>query len=62
MDNNAQACLNRLCDELLGKDYYIVSPLSGNQANEIITQDIIDKYRHKSLKEKIKIFLYQIGI
>jgi hypothetical protein len=60
--NNAQDCLNKLCDELLGEDYYIVSPVNGNLGNEIITNDIINKYKRKSIKDKIKIILYKIGI
>ena len=53
MADNAQTCLNKLCDELLGKDYYIASPVGGNQANEIITNEIIEKYRKKTLEEKV---------
>lgn len=54
-ENNAQQCLNILCDELLGKDYYIVSSMGGNQANEIITDDIIRLYKpRKTLKQIIK--------
>jgi hypothetical protein len=52
MADNAQECLNKLCNELLGKDYYIVDPVGGAQANEIITDDIIRLYKKKTLKEK----------
>ena len=51
---NAQDCLNKLREELLGKDYYIVSPVGGNQANEIITEDIIEKYKSISFLDKVK--------
>jgi hypothetical protein len=50
--NNAQECLDRLCDKLLGKDYYIVDPIGRNQANEILTQDIVDLYQRYFKKEK----------
>jgi len=43
--SNAQECLNKLCNELLEKNYYIVDPVGGNQANEIITQEIIRRYK-----------------
>jgi hypothetical protein len=39
--SNAQECLNKLCFEILGENYYIASPVGGNQANEIVTEDII---------------------
>lgn len=45
MDNNAQKCLDKLCKELLGNDYYIVDPVGVNQANEIITNEIIRRYK-----------------
>lgn len=51
MTDNAQTCLNKLCDELLGKDYYIASPVGQAQANEIITDEIIDLYKKRTLKE-----------
>jgi hypothetical protein len=51
--NNAQDCLYKLCDELLGKDYYIVDPVGANQANEIITEDIIRLYNRKTIREKL---------
>lgn len=41
--NNAQECLQELCNEILGKDYYIADPVGGNQANKIIVKDIIAK-------------------
>lgn len=53
--SNAQKCLDTLCDELLGKDYYIASSMGQNQANEFIVEDILYKYRpRKSLKQIIK--------
>jgi hypothetical protein len=54
--SNAQECLYKLKDEILGKDWYIVDPVGGNQANEIITQKIIEMYKDKtaSIFEKFK--------
>ena len=49
--NNAQECLNRLCTELLGEDYYISKPVSVNQANSIITEDIIRLYNNITYKD-----------
>ncbi len=48
--SNAQECICKLCDELLGKDYYIVDSMGGNQANEIIVEDIIRLYKKKKRK------------
>lgn len=31
-ESNAQKCMDKLTDELLGKDFYIVSSVGGNQA------------------------------
>lgn len=42
--SNARECLKKLKDEILGKDWYIVDPVDGNQGNEIITQEIISKH------------------
>lgn len=55
MAENAQECLNLLCKELLGKDYYIVDPVNQYQANEIITNNIIRSYKPpRTLKQVIK--------
>lgn len=56
--SNAQYCLNKLCKELLGEDYYISSPVGGNQANEIITEEII--YRYKPFDKLWKNILREI--
>ena len=50
--SNAQKCLNKLRTELLGTNYYIVDPVGGNQANEIITEEIINQYKPNSHKFK----------
>lgn len=39
---------DRISDEILGEDYIIVDPVGGVQANDIMTDDIIDKYRNIS--------------
>lgn len=54
--NNAQSCLNRIINELLGEDYYIVSSVGGNQANEIITEEIIRRFKPKHEKYKVESF------
>ena len=41
----AQEAVNKLCDHLLGKDWYIADPVSTNQANDIIVEEIIGKYK-----------------
>lgn len=51
--SNAQNCLNKIKDEILGKDYYIADPVTGNQANEIIANEIISKY--KSIPKLIRL-------
>lgn len=45
MKNNAQECLNRLCNEILGEDYYIADPVGMAQGNDIITEDIIKEFK-----------------
>lgn len=55
--SNAQECLQKLADELLGKDWYIPSPVGGNQANEIITDTIIEQCKKRTLKDKLKQFV-----
>lgn len=55
LESNAQKCLDKICNGLLGKDFYIVSPVNQYQANEIITETILKKYApQKTLKQKIK--------
>ena len=61
MADNAQTCLNKLCDELLGKDYYIASPVGGAQANEIITDDIIRLYKKRTQKGMIRKIITSIA-
>lgn len=53
-ESNAQECLHKLCDELLGKGFYIVDPVGGNQANEIITKRIIKLYKPVPFFKKLK--------
>lgn len=43
--NQLSACIHRLCDHLLGKNYVIVDPVDETTACEIITEDIIDRYK-----------------
>jgi hypothetical protein len=57
-ESNAQECLNKLHDELLGKDWYIVDPVGGNQGNEIITKEIIEIYKPRTFKEKLLRFFF----
>lgn len=45
--------LRILTDYLLGEDYYIVMPVSHEQANTVIVTDILDKYS-KQFKKDIK--------
>lgn len=42
--SNAQEILNKLCHYFLGEGYYIGGSVGGNQANEIIYDEIISKY------------------
>lgn len=44
---SADEALQLLCDELLGKDYYIVDPVGPKQANAIIALDILKQYAPK---------------
>ena len=39
-----QEALNFLCSQILTDDYYISDPVSGKQANSIITKDILKKF------------------
>lgn len=45
LKSNAQECLDKIKDTILGKDWYIVDPVSGNQGNEILTNEIISSYK-----------------
>jgi hypothetical protein len=42
---NAQKALNELCDHLLGEDWYVVNPISTEQANTEIVYAIERKYK-----------------
>ena len=48
---SAEDALQLLCDELLGKDYYIVDPVSPKEANALIALDILKKYAPKKKKK-----------
>ena len=52
MELSADDALQLLCDELLGRDYYIVDPVSGKQANAIIVLDILKKYAPRRVKRR----------
>lgn len=41
---NAQAAVNKLCEHLLGKDWYIVDPVGVEQEIDIIVDQIIKRY------------------
>ena len=41
----ADEALDVLVKELLGDDYYIVDPVHAHQANVIIVEDILRKYK-----------------
>lgn len=41
----AQEAVNKLCDHLLGDDWYIVDPVCNIQANAIIVDEIISRYK-----------------
>lgn len=43
----ADEALNVLVNELLGENYYIVDPLPAHQANVIIVEDILKKYKKR---------------
>ena len=44
---SGQTALNELCDYFLGKDWYVVDPLSNMQVNPIIVYEIERKYRKR---------------
>ncbi len=59
MTENTQHCFDRITNELLGKDFYIDSPLGGNQARQYITREIIKKYGRRArnrYKREIKLY------
>lgn len=41
---DAQTALDKLVEHLLGKEYYIVDPVGGNQARESIVNEICSRY------------------
>lgn len=43
--SNAQKCLNNLCDEILGENWYTADAVSVNQVNRIIAYEIVQKYK-----------------
>ena len=43
--NQLSACIHKLCDHLLGKNYVIVDPVDETTACEMITEDIIRSYK-----------------
>lgn len=51
---SAQDALHELCNYLLGKDWYIVDPVSQGQANTIIVQEIKKKYKKRYRRKKKK--------
>lgn len=55
--DDAQDHLNRIVRKLLGSDYYIIDPVDPNTANEIIADDLIERYKKRSLIQKIKEFI-----
>ncbi len=50
--SNAQDCLYKLKDDILGEDWYIVDPVSGNEGNKIIAIEIARK--HKAVPKFIR--------
>lgn len=56
--NQLSACIHKLCDHLLGKNYVITSSVDETTACEIITDDIIDTYKdvNKSIGSGRKLF------
>lgn len=59
----AQEGLDMICDFVLGKDYYIVDPLSNKQANVIVVLDIINAYIRMKERSKVYCFIaFSIGV
>ena len=54
-ESNAQECINKLAEYLLGENYYIGDSLCNYQANEIITHDILIRHSIKYAKEQNRI-------
>lgn len=52
LELSADEALQLLCDELLGRDYYIADPVNGKQANAIIALDILKRYAPKKQPKK----------
>jgi hypothetical protein len=52
LELTADEALQLLCRELLGEGYYIADPVSGKQANAIITLDILKQYAPKKKKKR----------
>lgn len=52
---NAQYCLCRLCDALLGPGRYDFNPFGINQVNEIVTQKILEKYKKVGLNDEKRV-------
>lgn len=52
LELSADEALQLLCDELLGRDYYIADPVNGKQANAIIALDILKKYAPRKTKKR----------
>lgn len=47
----AKECLDILVENLLGKNYYITDPVGGEQANVILTHEILTKHSKQYRKE-----------
>lgn len=45
---DAQTAISKLCDHFLGEDYYIVDSVNVMQANAIIVDEIISRYKGAS--------------
>jgi hypothetical protein len=48
---SAQEALDILTSYLLGDDYYVASSMSPDQMNAVITEQILDKYSKKWVKD-----------
>lgn len=48
---SAQEALDILTSYLLGDDYYVASSMSQDQMNAVITEQILDKYSKKWVKD-----------
>ena len=45
--------IEAIIDHLLGKDYYIVDPVNNDQANDIVVQEIINRYKPMNRKDNV---------